>query len=282
VKKKVYFLSDVHLGSACHRKNADKRLLTTLPSVKADSRYFPKHETEKKLCRWLDTVKKDAQAVYLLGDIFDYWFEYRNVVPRGFVRFLGKIAEMTDTGIEVHFFIGNHDIWVSDYLQKECGMIVHTRPLVKDICGKKFFLTHGDGLGDDSTAFKLLRVLFHSKFCRKLYAAIHPRWTTSFAQWWSDRNRENDGMPDYFGEDKEHLVLFAKKHLKVAPNINYFIFGHRHIMLDLTLSAQSRIIILGDWIKRFSYGVFDGEKFSLEVFEEFAETPASHQKKHDL
>lgn len=243
----------------------------TLPLVKVDSHYFPQHEVERRLCRWLDMVKEDAQTIYLLGDIFDYWFEYRNVVPRGFVRFLGKIAELTDMGIEVHFFIGNHDIWVTDYLQKECGMIVHTQPLVRDIHGKKFFLAHGDGLGDNSTSFKLLRGLFHNKFCRKLYAAIHPRWTVGFAQWWSNHNRENDEMPDYFGEDKEHLVLFAKNHLKLAPNVNYFIFGHRHIMLDLMLSMQSRVVILGDWIKYFSYGVFDGENFSLEIFEESEE-----------
>ncbi|MBF0648851.1 UDP-2,3-diacylglucosamine diphosphatase [Dysgonomonas sp. GY75] len=268
MEKKVYFLSDVHLGSAFHKKNVNKHQQMTLPSVKVDDHYFPQHEVERKLCRWLDRVKEDAQTIYLLGDIFDYWFEYRNVVPRGFVRFLGKIAELTDKGIEVHFFIGNHDIWVTDYLQKECGMIVHTQPLVRDIHGKKFFLAHGDGLGDDSTSFKLLRGLFHNKFCRKLYAAIHPRWTVGFAQWWSNHNRENDEMPDYFGEDKEHLVLFAKSHLKHAPGINYFIFGHRHIMLDLMLSMQSRVVILGDWIKYFSYGVFDGENFSLEIFEE--------------
>lgn len=266
--KKVYFLSDVHLGSAYHKKTMAKQQMMTLPSVKIKDSYFPQHEVERKLCRWLDMVKEDAQIVFLLGDIFDYWFEYRNVVPRGFVRFLGKVAELTDLGIEVHFFIGNHDIWVTDYLQKECGMIVHIQPLVREIYGKKFFLAHGDGLGDDSMSFKVLRAIFHSKVCRLAYAAIHPRWTVGFAQWWSNHNRENDEMPDYFGEDKEHLVLYAKNHLKVAPNINYFVFGHRHIMLDLMLSASSRIVILGDWIKFFSYGVYDGDKFSLEIFEE--------------
>ena len=266
--KKIYFLSDAHLGSAFHKKRLDKQQMMTLPSVKIKESYFPQHEVERKLCRWLDMVKQDAQAVYLLGDIFDYWFEYRNVVPRGFVRFLGKVAELTDMGIEVHFFIGNHDIWVTDYLQKECGMIVHVQPLVKEIFGKKFFLAHGDGLGDDSASFKILRSVFHSKICRKAYAAIHPRWTVGFAQWWSNHNRQNDEMPDYFGEDKEHLVVYAKNHLKLAPNINFFIFGHRHIMLDLMISATGRVVILGDWIKFFSYGVYDGENFSLEMFEE--------------
>lgn len=267
MKKKVYFLSDVHLGSASHKKNVNKRHLTTLPTVKIDNDYFPQHEVERKLCRWLDSVKQDAQAIYLLGDIFDYWFEYKNVVPRGFTRLLGKIAEITDSGIDIHFFIGNHDIWVTDYLQKECGMIVHTEPLVKDIFGKKFFLAHGDGLGDKSLSFKILRKLFHSKVCRKPFAAIHPRWTVGFAHRWSNHSRETGDMYEYLGEDKEYLVIFAKQHLKVAPNINFFIFGHRHILLDLMIAATCRVVILGDWITHFSYGVFDGENFSLEIFE---------------
>lgn len=267
--KKIYFLSDVHLGSAYHKKSIDKHQVIALPNVKMNqNESFPQHDVEKKLCRWLDMAKQDAEAIYLLGDIFDYWFEYKNVVPRGFVRVLGKIAEITDSGIEVHFFIGNHDIWVTDYLQKECGMTVHLGPLVCDFNGKKFFLAHGDGLGDESVSFKLLRSIFHSKLCRIPYAAIHPRWTVGFAQWWSNHNRTAHENPPYFGEDKEHLVVFAKQQLKIAPNINYFIFGHRHIMLDLMLSASSRIAILGDWIDYFSYGVFDGENFTLEIFEE--------------
>jgi len=268
VGKKIYFLSDVHLGSAFHYHKEGKFQQMTLPASKAHNSKTPKHDIERKLCKWFDMAKQDAEAIYLLGDIFDYWFEYKNVVPRGFVRVLGKIAELTDAGIEVHFFIGNHDIWVTDYLQKECGMIVHLNPLVRDIGGKKFFLAHGDGLGDKSITFNLLRGIFHNKFCRILYAAIHPRWTVGFAQWWSTHNRTAHITPEYFGEDKEHLVLFAKKQLQAAPNINYFIFGHRHIMLDLMLSPTSRIAILGDWIDYFSYGVFDGEKFSLEIFEE--------------
>lgn len=267
MRKKVYFLSDTHLGSAYHKKNVEKHQAMTLPSVKIDSSYSPLHEVERKLCRWFDMAKQDAKAIYLLGDIFDYWFEYKNVIPRGFVRVLGKIAEITDSGIEVHFFIGNHDIWVTDYLQKECGMIVHTQPLVRDIFGKKFFLAHGDGLGDENLSFSILRKIFHSKALRKAYAGIHPRWTVGFAQWWSNRNRKVHVTPPYFGEDKEHLILFAKKHLKMAPNINFFIFGHRHLMIDLMLSASSRVAILGDWIDYYSYGVFDGENFALEIFE---------------
>lgn len=154
VNKKFYFLSDAHLGSVSHISSLD---------------------AERKLCRWLDAVKQDAAAIYLLGDIFDYWFEYKHVVPKGFTRLLGKLAEVTDAGVEVHFFIGNHDIWLTDYLTKECGMILHFGPLTTDIQGKKFFLAHGDGLGDESRSFQLLRKMFHSQFLRKCFSAIHPQ-----------------------------------------------------------------------------------------------------------
>ncbi|MDR1808821.1 MAG: UDP-2,3-diacylglucosamine diphosphatase [Prevotella sp.] len=247
---KIYFLADAHLGSAWHAKHSSE------------------HEVERKLCRWFDRAKTDAKAIYLLGDIFDYWFEYKHVVPRGFVRVLGKIAELTDAGIEVHFFIGNHDIWLTDYLEKECGMFIYRQPLVCDINGQKFYLAHGDGLGDDSKSFKIIRALFHSKLCRKLFAAIHPRWAVGFAHKWSNHSRATGGTDDYLGEDREHLVLFAKKHLKIAPHINYFIFGHRHILLDLMLASACRVIILGDWLNCFSYAVFDGQNLALEVFEE--------------
>ncbi len=268
-RKKIYFLSDVHLGAVAHNNKAISSDSLTLPGVSKNTRTnTPNHDIERKLCRWFDMVKSDAKTIFLLGDIFDFWFEYKYVVPRGFTRVLGKIAELTDSGIEIHFFIGNHDIWVTDYLQQECGMIVHTQPLVRDIYGKKFFLAHGDGLGDDSKSFKIIRYLFHNKFCRKAFANLHPRWALAIAHRWSYHSRLTGEMTGYLGEDKEHLVLFAKEQLKIAPNINFFVFGHRHILLDLMLSQSARIVILGDWITYFSYGVFDGENFSLEIFEE--------------
>ncbi|MDH6354010.1 UDP-2,3-diacylglucosamine hydrolase [Dysgonomonas sp. PH5-45] len=270
-RTKTYFLSDVHLGSVLHAQRCDVggKERTTLPNVKpSPAEYIPNHDIERKLCRWFDMVGKDAKTIYLLGDIFDYWFEYRNVVPRGFVRVLGKIAELTDKGVDIHFFIGNHDIWLTNYLANECGVIVHREPLVADINGQKFFMAHGDGLGDESKSFKLLRKIFHSKICRVPFAAIHPRWTVAFGNWWSNHNRTTGCNPPYMGEDKEHLVLFAKEHLQLAPNINYFVFGHRHIMLDLMLARSSRIVILGDWLNFFSYAVFDGETLLLEVFEQ--------------
>lgn len=269
--KKIYFLSDVHLGSASHNKKStveDKGVLTLPNTQKQKAGNYPNHDIERKLCRWFDQVKHDAKIIYLLGDIFDFWFEYKYVVPRGFTRVLGKIAELTDSGIEIHFFVGNHDVWVTDYLQKECGMIVHTEPLVVELLSKKFFLAHGDGLGDDSKSFKFIRALFHNKLCRKAFATLHPRWALEIAHRWSNHSRATGGLVNYLGEDKEHLVVFAKNHLKESPNINFFIFGHRHIMLDLMLSQTSRIVILGDWITFFSYAVFDGKTLSLEVFED--------------
>lgn len=213
-------------------------------------------------------MKKDAAAIYLLGDIFDYWYEYKYVVPKGFTRVLGKLAEVTDAGVEVHFFIGNHDIWLTDYLSRECGMILHFEPLITVIYGQKFFLAHGDGLGDESLSFRLLRSVFHSRFLRKCFSAIHPRWTIPLAHAWSNSSRENGGLQPYRGEDREYLIRFAKKKLSAVPDINYFVFGHRHLLLDLSIAEQSRVIMLGDWITLFSYAEFDGESLRLQMWEE--------------
>ncbi len=245
VRNKIYFLADAHLGSKSH----------------ADS-----VETERKLCRWLDGVRHDAAAIFLMGDIFDYWYEYRYVVPKGFTRLLGKLAGMTDEGVEIHFFAGNHDLWLTDYLATECGMILHTAPFITEIKGKKFFLAHGDGLGDGSRSFHFLRKVFHSKFLRKCFSTIHPRWTIPLAHAWSNSSRESGGVVPYLGEEREHLVCFAKNKLKEIPDLNYFIFGHRHVLLDLPIAEQARVIMLGDWITLFSYAEFDGEDLQLKKF----------------
>lgn len=246
MSKKIYFLADAHLGAKTHQDSL---------------------EAERKLCRWLDFVKMDADSIYLMGDIFDYWFEYKYVVPRGFTRLLGKLAEVSDSGVDVHFFIGNHDIWLTDYLSAECGMILHFEPLIVEIQGKKFFLAHGDGLGDDSKSFHFLRKLFHSKFLRKCFSAIHPRWTIPLAHAWSGSSREKGGFMDYLGEDNEYLIRYSKEKLEEVRDINYFIYGHRHILLNLAIAEQSSVVILGDWITLFSYAVFDGETLRLERWE---------------
>ena len=246
--KNIYFLSDAHLGSRAIEHSRTQ---------------------ERRLVKFLDSIKNKAAAVYLLGDMFDFWYEYKFVVPKGYTRFLGKISELTDMGVEVHFFIGNHDIWCIDYFEKECGMIVHRSPVTCEIYGKEFYLAHGDGLGDLDPKFKLLRRIFHSKTLRKLFSCIHPRWSMNFGLEWAKHSRLKrvDGKePEYQGESYEPLVLFSKNYLKTHPDINFFIYGHRHIMLNLMLSKSSSMIILGDWINEFSYAVFDGENIFLEQY----------------
>lgn len=248
--KQIYFLSDAHLGSRAIKSGRTQ---------------------ERRLVNFLDSIKHKAAAIYLLGDIFDYWYEFRTVVPKGYTRFLGKLSELTDMGVEVHFFIGNHDIWCDDYLTKECGVIMHYHPLTTEIYGKEFYLAHGDGLGDPDKKFKLLRSIFHSKTVRAIFSTIHPRWSMEWGLNWAKHSRlkrEDGKEPEYMGEDKEHLVLYSKEYLQSHANINYFIYGHRHIMLDLMLSKSSRMLILGDWISYFSYAVFDGENLFLEEYVE--------------
>lgn len=253
-RKKIYFASDAHLGARFHKDPL---------------------AVEKKLVRWLDSIKKDAAAVWLLGDIFDYWYEYKYVVPKGHTRFLGKLAELSDNGIEIHIFIGNHDIWMFDYLPQEIGAVIHHEPLTIDLLGKRFFLAHGDEVDYRSKLFRLIRAVFRNKFCQWLYAGIHPRWTFGFALGWSLSSRKsglkkealNGNVKAYQGEAGEYLISFAKEYLKVHPDINFFVFGHRHIMLDLMLSKTSRLLITGDWMQYFSYIEWDGESLSLNQFE---------------
>ncbi|GHT32095.1 UDP-2,3-diacylglucosamine hydrolase [Bacteroidia bacterium] len=242
--KKIYFISDAHLGSLMV-ENA--------------------REQEKRLVTWLDGIKNDAAALYLLGDMFDFWYEYRLVVPRGYTRFLGKLAELADAGIELHFFIGNHDIWTFDYLEKEIGMTIHRKPYITEIYGKRFFLAHGDGLGDPSLRFKMIRGLFHNRLAQILFSALHPRIGVGIGLLWSKQSRkkkESGFSAKYRGEDKEHLVQFAKAY--TGEHIDFFVFGHRHIILNLELHNKSRVAIIGDWMQLFSYAVFDGKTFLVE------------------
>ena len=208
-------------------------------------------------------AEQDAGTLYLLGDILDYWYEYRYVVPKGFTRFFGKLAELSDNGIDIHWFIGNHDIWIFDYLPHELGITIHDGTLITEIGGKRFFLSHGDNVGKRPMTFRFLRKIFRNRFCQYLYAAIHPRWTVAFALRWSAHSRKaGDDYAEYQGEKNEHLVRFAKE-FRETDKIDFFIFGHRHILLDLALPHQSRIIILGDWIKHPSYAVFDETGLNL-------------------
>lgn len=248
--KKVYFLSDVHLGSCAF--NDDK-------------------EREQKLVRWLASIQDNASDIYLLGDIFDFWYEYKYVIPKGFVRLLGKLAELSDKGVKLHFFIGNHDIWVRDYFEKELGMNVYLYDTVQEINGKRFYLAHGHRTGYRPWIVKLMHYVFHAGWVRRLYNCIHPTINYWFGLKWSKNNRlykHKQEDAEYLGEDKEFLVQFAKTYCKTHPDIDYFIFGHRHVMLDLMLSKTARVVYLGDWISHFSYAVFDDDGLRLEMYEE--------------
>ena len=254
--KPIYFISDAHLGS---RAIAHGRT------------------QERRLVRFLDEIKDKADAVYILGDLFDFWYEYKLVVPKGYTRLLGKISELTDLGVEVHFFTGNHDIWCGDYFERECGMVMHREPFTMELGDKTFFLAHGDGLGDHDPKFRFLRTIFHNRLCQRLFSALHPRWGMEFGLTWARHSRimhgQEGGDPPYQGEDKEPLVRYAKQYLKNHPTVNYFVFGHRHIELDLMLSHEARLLIIGDWITQFTYAVFDGKQLWMENYIEGESEP---------
>ena len=245
VKNKIYFVSDIHLGSSTFNDSLER---------------------EKHLVRWLDSIREEAKALYLLGDIFDFWFEYRQAVPRGFIRFLGKLAELSDAGVEIHYFTGNHDIWIFDYLPNEIGFILHKELFITEIAGKTFYMTHGDKQGNYSLSFKLIRGIFHNRICQSLFRLIHPDLGIKLAHIWAEHSRKKElkHPVSYLGEDKEYLVLYAKSYIKTHPETDYMIFGHRHILLDLMLTPKNRIMIIGDWMKHFSYAVFDGKELTLE------------------
>ncbi len=232
---KTYFLSDLHLGAP----------------------YFSdSHEAEKRVVAFLDSIKHDAEAIYLLGDVLDYWYEYRYVVPRGFVRFFGKLAELSDAGVRITWMIGNHDIWIFDYLPSELGIRVIDGSLVEEVYGRKLFLAHGDGVGKHPFSFRFLRGLFRSKVCQFFYSAIHPRWTVPFAYSWSRHSRATGreaGQTWHPLLDK--LEAFSKSYLAEHPDISHFIYGHLHIMVNEQLSPSCSLTVLGDWISHYSYAV---------------------------
>lgn len=244
----AYFLSDLHLGAPYF----------------SDSR-----ESERRVVDFLDSIKDKADVIYLLGDILDYWYEYRYVVPRGFVRFFGKLAELSDSGVRIVWFIGNHDIWIFDYLPNELGIEVVDGIKVECIDGKYFLMTHGDGIGKLKPSFKFLRRLFRSKVCQTLFSGIHPRWTVPFAYNWSRHSRKIDGPPEEdAGRMMNNITMFSKEYLASHPEINYFIFGHLHLLEDIPLTSECRLIVLGEWISKFSYAYWDGKELSLHCYKE--------------
>lgn len=243
----IYFLSDAHLGSRLH---AD------MHSV---------HEQERKVCSMLRHLAQDATAIYMLGDMIDFWFEYSSTVPKGQTRFLGCLSELCDSGIEVHYFTGNHDMWTYGYLENECGVIVHKSAEELTINGKRCFLAHGDGLYEREIGVKIIQWIFHSEVCRKLFCLLPSHFGIQFGLWWSAHNRKKESLEanQYYGEDKEWLVLYAKDMEKTAHH-DFYIFGHRHIMLDLQIRPDSRVIMLGDCFSEFSYAAMD-ESGNMEL-----------------
>lgn len=244
IKKKIFFASDFHLG---------------LPTGS------PPLDREKKVVKWLKSVAPEAKEIYLLGDVFDFWWEYKLVVPRGFTRFMGTVAEITDSGIPVHFFTGNHDMWINDYLTKECGVTPHTEPVTLTIDGKKFHLAHGEGLGTNDTGYKLLLSIFRNKWLRAMYSSLHPSIGIGIGLKWSLNSRLGKGIKkEFLGEEKEDLIRYARSILD-TDNIDYFIFGHRHLEMKYSLSNGTEIIFLGDWIKSGSYADWDGRDLKFTI-----------------
>ncbi len=236
--KDIFFLSDAHLGTL------------VLGDV---------HTHERKITAFLDSIKHRAKAIYLMGDMLDFWFEYKRTVPKGFVRFLGKLAELSDSGVELHFFIGNHDLWTFGYLEQEIGMKVYRKPEVQTLYGKTLYLTHGDEIyANRLKHFKFIRSIFHNRACQWLFGMLPSAWGMGFGLAWSASNRKRHLQEEnkYEGEQYELLVAFAKQR-ELTEHVDYYVFGHRHLMLDLMLATKSRVVILGDFLQQFSYAVLN-------------------------
>ncbi len=244
--KKVYFASDNHLGA---------------PTM-ANS--YPR---EKKFVAWLDEVKEDAAAIFLLGDLFDFWMEYKTVVPKGFTRTLGKLAEIADSGIPIFYFVGNHDLWMNGYFEEELGIPVYHEPQQFTFNTTTFFIGHGDGLGPGDIGYKRMKKVFTNPFCKWLFKWLHPDIGVLLAQHLSVKNKLISGDDDanFLGEEKEWLVQYAKRKLE-TNHYDYFVFGHRHLPLEIKLNEKSTYINLGDWVKYYTYAVFNGETLTLEEY----------------
>ncbi|WP_235299215.1 UDP-2,3-diacylglucosamine diphosphatase [Portibacter marinus] len=247
-KEIIYFASDFHLGT-------DGALTS--------------EEREKKLVRFFDEISKDANTIYLLGDIFDYWFEYNRVIPKGYVRILGKIAHLRDSGIKIEIFTGNHDIWMFRYFEDEFNIPVHKNPIRVTHNDKSFFLGHGDGLGPGDKKYKTIKKIFTNPVLQKMYGAIHPNIGLRIMRKLSKKSREKTHMEEleFLGPDREWLVRFCETYIK-NNTVDYFVFGHRHLPIDYLLSDQkTRYINLGDWLTQYSYARFDGNELNLLFFE---------------
>jgi UDP-2,3-diacylglucosamine hydrolase len=244
--KKVYFASDQHLGAPT--------AALSLPR-------------EKKFVSWLTEIKDSAEAIFLMGDLFDFWFEYKTVVPKGFVRVLGKLAEISDAGIPIYFFVGNHDLWMKDYFKEELNITVYHQPQEFLIDNKKFFIGHGDGLGPGDKGYKRMKKVFTFPLFKWMFQWLHPDLGVRLGQYMSVKNKMISGDEDakFLGEDEEWLVQYCKRKL-TQNHYDYFVFGHRHLPLEIKLQENSKYINLGDWIQYFTFGEFSSATFRLEKF----------------
>jgi len=248
--KKIYFASDFHFGIPDHKSSLKR---------------------EKLFVEWLEMVRMDASEIFLMGDLFDFWFEYKTAIPKGYVRLLGTLASITDSGIPVHLFRGNHDMWAFDYLEKELNILLHRDPELWTFGNKLFYLAHGDGLGPGDRGYKFIKKVFSLRFNQWLFRWIHPDIGIRMALFWSRRSRyANQAKEDIEKMDTDtvnsRLVVHSNEVLKTNPGISYFIYGHWHVPLDIRLSDKTRQISLGDWLSHFTYAVFDGDELQLLSF----------------
>lgn len=244
--KKIYFASDNHLGAPNQEQSRPREL---------------------KFVSWLEDVKKDAAAIFLVGDLFDFWIEYKTVVPKGFTRTLGKLAEITDSGIPVYYFVGNHDLWMNGYFEEELNIPVFHKPQQFKLNDASFFIGHGDGLGPGDRGYKRMKKVFTNPLAKWFYRWLHPDWGVRLAQYFSVKNKLISGDDDinFLGEDKEWLVQYAKRKLE-SHHYDYFVFGHRHLPLEIALENNSKYVNLGDWISYYTYAVFDGTVLTLKKY----------------
>lgn len=245
--KKVYFASDNHLGAPTMEESRVREL---------------------KFVRWLDTIKSDAGAIFLMGDLFDFWFEYKTVIPKGFTRTLGKLAELSDSGISLYYFVGNHDLWMNGYFEKELNIPVYHKPHQYKINGVSFFIGHGDGLGPNDKGYKRMKKVFTNPVAKWFFRWLHPDIGVKLAQYFSVKNKLISGDDDakYLGDDKEWLVQYALRKLE-KQHYDHFIFGHRHLPLEIKLNDRSTYTNLGDWVNYYTYAEFDGAHLSLKKFD---------------
>lgn len=245
--KKIYFASDQHFGAPTSQKSLKR---------------------EQLFVQWLDEIKTSADVLFLLGDLFDFWFEYKHVVPKGFVRVLGKLAELKDQGVEIHFFVGNHDLWMKDYFETELGIPVYHQPKEFTLQGKTFLIGHGDGLGPGDKGYKFMKKIFVNPLCNWLFKWFHPDLGMGLAKYLSVENKAISGDEDvhFLGEDKEHLILYCKAILE-QKQYDYFVFGHRHLPMIFDLPKNSKYVNTGDWITYFTYGILENGIFELKNIE---------------